>query len=152
MQEEHNDYFEVQRSANGVDFTTIGIVQPGQTTYVFTDKQPLTGYNYYRLKAVDIDGTFEIFKVRSAQVGGTRTVNVYPNPVRGNEIRYALNFNPSEGDRIRIINSMGKELLNTGVSNTTGTFMTGDGFVSGIYFMQYMGANHKQTVRLFSAE
>jgi hypothetical protein len=155
--EENFREFVIQRSSDGETFTDIATV-PGQgrdiylqiNKYQFEDVSPLLGYNYYRLKAVDLDGTFELFKVRSTRVGGLRSVKVYPNPIRGNEITFALNFNPSEGDRIRIINSMGRELVNTVVSSSTGTFWTGDNFSPGIYFIQYSGADHKQTVRLFS--
>lgn len=60
--ERNNDYFEIQRSTNGVYFETIGKRQgAGNTTaeqqYSFTDDTPFEAY--YRLKQVDIDGAFE---------------------------------------------------------------------------------------------
>lgn len=56
--------FEVQRSADGKEFKTIGVVQAkgnstNQTNYSFTDAVPINGINYYRLKQVDVNGKFE---------------------------------------------------------------------------------------------
>ena len=84
--EENVKHFEVQRSANGIDFTTIGIVQPGQTTYLFTDKEPLTGYNYYRLKSVDKDNAYKHSTIVMVNVRNEATVisSLYPNPGNGN--------------------------------------------------------------------
>lgn len=60
--EKNNSGFEVQRSANKVNFEKIGFVSGNGTTaekhnYTFTDAAPLSGVNYYRLKQVDYDGT-----------------------------------------------------------------------------------------------
>ncbi|THU39804.1 T9SS type A sorting domain-containing protein [Niastella caeni] len=86
--EEQLKHFEVQRSANGIDFTTIGIVQPGQKSYLFKDKQPLKGYNYYRLKSVDIDGSFSFstYVLVNVENGAGIISSLYPNPATGNAI------------------------------------------------------------------
>ena len=50
--------FQVQRSANGTDFTTIGTVQAdelsGTFNYQFTDVNPNKGNNFYRLLIIDL--------------------------------------------------------------------------------------------------
>ena len=83
--EEDIKQFEVERSANGIDFTTIGTVQPGQTNYLFTDKQPLTGFNYYRLKSVDMDGAYTYSSVVLVNVKNESAIisSLYPNPGNG---------------------------------------------------------------------
>jgi hypothetical protein len=73
---EHNShYFEVQRSADGAEFVSLSRVnslaengtseQPLE--YAFTDEQPYTGYNYYRLQQVDYDGTKSFSKIVSVK-------------------------------------------------------------------------------------
>jgi hypothetical protein len=48
--------YEVERSANGVQFEKIGIVPAkAQEAYSFLDQQPLSGKCFYRIKGVDID-------------------------------------------------------------------------------------------------
>jgi uncharacterized repeat protein (TIGR01451 family) len=83
--EENVKHFEVLRSANGVDFTTIGTVQPGQTTYLFIDKDPLKGYNYYRLKSVDMDGSasYSTIVLVNVKNGADIISSLYPNPATG---------------------------------------------------------------------
>jgi uncharacterized repeat protein (TIGR01451 family) len=110
--EENLKQFEVQRSGNGVDFTTIGIVQPGQTTYLFTDKEPLTGYNYYRLKSVDKDGSAEhstmvLINVRN---GANIISSLYPNPGNGN-VTLKLQ-GPVEGNvLVQVIDQQGRQVI-----------------------------------------
>ena len=84
--EQNASHFEVLRSANGVDFTTIGMVQAGNTTYLFQDKQPLKGYNYYRLKAVDKDESYKYSTIVLVNVkdGADIISSLYPNPGNGN--------------------------------------------------------------------
>jgi uncharacterized repeat protein (TIGR01451 family) len=84
--EEDVKHFEVLRSTNGVDFTTIGTVQPGQTNYLFVDKDPLKGYNYYRLKSVDMDGSasYSTIVLVNVKNGADIISSLYPNPATGN--------------------------------------------------------------------
>lgn len=61
-QELNNDYFELERSADGIHFDPIRRI-PGQSrsykseTYQYEDKRYFEGDNYYRLKQYDLDGT-----------------------------------------------------------------------------------------------
>ena len=62
--ETDNDYFIIERSANGVDYFPQGIVQGAGNSsqivkYLFIDNNPLKGTSYYRLKMVDYNGIAE---------------------------------------------------------------------------------------------
>jgi hypothetical protein len=68
-EEINSSYFEVQRSNNGSDWTTIAnVTAAGNTTlthsYSYTDKNIIGNLVYYRIKQVDIDGKFIITPVR----------------------------------------------------------------------------------------
>lgn len=84
----NNDFFEIQRSANGDDFEAIGRVEGNGTTneeksYSFLDRDAKFGINYYRLKQVDFDGAIEfhpIIQVENTFFGREVLVTVYPNP------------------------------------------------------------------------
>jgi uncharacterized repeat protein (TIGR01451 family) len=84
--EEHVKQFEVLRSNNGTDFITIGTVKPGKNSYLFIDKQPVKGYNYYRLKSVDADGSFSLSTIILVNLknGVDIISSLYPNPATGN--------------------------------------------------------------------
>ena len=64
--EKNNDYFTIERSSDGANYTEIGKTEGTGNTleksdYKFTDKHPLDGKNYYRLKHTDKNGNAEYF-------------------------------------------------------------------------------------------
>ncbi len=66
--EKDNDFFTVERSADGKNFEVLTTVEGAgssnkKLSYSYEDKKPLTGYNYYRLKQTDFNGDFEYFKI-----------------------------------------------------------------------------------------
>jgi uncharacterized repeat protein (TIGR01451 family) len=139
--EENLKQFEVQRSANGVDFTTIGTVQPGQTTYLFTDKEPLAGYNYYRLKSVDKDGSakYSTTVLINVKNGAAVISSIYPNPGNGN-ITLKLQ-GPVEGNvQVQVIDQQGRPVITRqlGVQHTTAfkTPLVLSGLSKGSYVLQ----------------
>ena len=89
-----NDYFTIERSANGVDFISIATIRGANNAnnYTYIDKQPLTGDNYYRLSQTDRDGSvtyFNILKVRLENLVN-KGVSFYPNPVK-DQLQLVLN-------------------------------------------------------------
>ncbi len=83
--EEANDFFAVERSADGVTFAAIGRVDGRNeaATYDFTDEQPATGVSYYRLGQTDLDGTVNHSEVIAVAVNTVVTgAAVFPNPAR----------------------------------------------------------------------
>ena len=68
-EEMNSRYFEVQRSENGIDWTTISnITAAGNTSanhsYSYTDKNIISKLAYYRIRQVDMDGKFSLTPVR----------------------------------------------------------------------------------------
>lgn len=82
--EHNNDYFSVERSANGISFSEIGRVPGTNNTqaqqYVYIDKQPAAGNNFYRLRQVDKDGKFIYSKQVLINMDAASVVKLYPNP------------------------------------------------------------------------
>lgn len=82
----NSDYFEIQKSDNGSSFITIGKVQAAGNSsstieYAFIDRAPYAGHNYYRLKNVDFDGTYDFSKIELVDYEGTsREISIAPNP------------------------------------------------------------------------
>lgn len=82
--EQPGQVFELERSAEGNTFTRIGTVAAnGQpSAYSYLDKQPLSGWNYYRLKIVSGTETTYSKVVKAYQDAQSAfAVRVYPNPV-----------------------------------------------------------------------
>ncbi len=81
----NNDFFTLERSENAVDFTPITKVKGAgnsttQNNYEYTDKFPVNGINYYRLKQTDFDGKTSYSGIVSATINGTLIQTIYPNP------------------------------------------------------------------------
>lgn len=81
-----NDYFDIERSANGITFSKIGVVKgSGNTsikqTYLFTDEHPLAGANYYRIKQVDTNLDFMYSGIASVEISEPQVgISLSPNP------------------------------------------------------------------------
>ena len=94
--EENFDYFEVQRAIGSIDFKPIGEIKgAGADThniqeYEFVDEKPLNGINYYRLKSIDLDGTFEYSPIQSIKFSFDSRFQVYPNPASGHELNILI--------------------------------------------------------------
>ncbi len=121
LTEVNNVGFELQRSANGVDFTKINFVTSkaengvsnATISYVVIDTKPLTSTNYYRLKQVDKDGKFTLSNI--VVIAGNKTnkfeiVNLYPNPVL-NSFNLTINSVKDENIKLVITDVVGKVLL-----------------------------------------
>ncbi len=88
-----NEYFEISRSTNGLDYMVIGHVEGNGTTsevsqYTFEDSPDFNSSAYfYRLKQVDFDGTEEIVAYYRITVEKkTQIHRVFPNPGKDNLI------------------------------------------------------------------
>lgn len=123
--ETNNDYFTIERSRNLEQFEAIQQV-PGSgnsyTTkyYSYTDKQPLQGLSYYRIKQTDKDGKFSYSELKA--VGYQRNlsdVSVSPVPTQKNIL---VSFNAIEKGNytLNIYNVEGKLMLSKELSAENG--------------------------------
>lgn len=81
--------YEVQKSANGVQWSSLGIVgsdgQAGFHTYEFTDENPYDEKTYYRLRLIGISGNDKYSKIKSVKKTDiSDIVIVKPNPATTN--------------------------------------------------------------------
>lgn len=80
-QQDINEYI-VERSNDGVSFSQIGSLQPGNTTtYSILDSRPFTGKNYYRLKVIENSGKVTYSNIVTVNLKAGIAVSIYPNPV-----------------------------------------------------------------------
>ena len=86
----NNDRFEVERSANALDWKKLGVLSgKGNNTerayYTYTDESPLLNTSYYRLKQIDFDGTYTYSQIKalSFEEELSSVLTAYPNPTIG---------------------------------------------------------------------
>lgn len=91
--EKNNNFFSVERSNDGENFTTIGTIKgagnSSQTlNYSFVDEEKLEGITYYRLSQEDYDGTDSRSKIIAVEhlcaENEDSEISVYPNPSLSN--------------------------------------------------------------------
>ena len=105
--EENFSHFEVERSTEQKKFDPIGFVQGlgeslSDVAYDFTDNNPPFGKIYYRLKSVDIDGSFEYSPIIQVINGFEGKVNLSPNPANSiSNIR--INLPSSFNDKVDLV-------------------------------------------------
>jgi hypothetical protein len=79
--EKNNNYFEIQRSTDGEQFSTVALVFAREQAengadYLYTDQnagQLATDVLYYRIRQVSMDATFTVTETRRFKVGDQRT-------------------------------------------------------------------------------
>lgn len=100
---------EIERSANGAQWSVIGIQLPDNTgDYSFLDYLPPFGTNFYRLKLRSVDGAFIYSDVRQVFIPGDKEViRIYPNPT---EQEVTIEIPHNTGTFIQLIDDAGKVL------------------------------------------
>ncbi len=154
--EENSDYFEIQKSTDGVNFARIGTVDAAGTSlttlsYTFEDASPAIGNNYYRLRMVDLDATFEYSNVVQITTRIKGDIAVYPVPV--NEAMYLVYDSNNTGTiQIQVVNFVGQTLL-TRTENTTQGLNTYEintnPLAAGTYLIQVTDDNGPSKVKRF---
>lgn len=141
--ETDNKEFIISRSVDGQQFNAVGkVVSSGNTTtgsnYVFYDKKPVNGINYYRLEQQDFSGKITDLGVRVVNVSLTdNKVEIYPNPTQ-DIINVA--FVAGLYNQIQLIDSNGKILKQISLdSSITKTAISLNNVASGIYLLKLNG-------------
>ncbi|MCB0705977.1 MAG: choice-of-anchor B family protein [Saprospiraceae bacterium] len=152
--ESNSAYYEVERSRDGENFTVLGKVAAqgntlSQHNYQFIDENPLAGSNYYRLRMVDQDGTFEYSHLLHLLLRENTgdIIRVYPNIISGPRQLIAdhdLSQSQKESLVVRLLDANGRVVLNQVPISDMGPSLYLDipTLPTGIYFLEIRG---KQT-------
>ncbi|HMR46914.1 MAG TPA: T9SS type A sorting domain-containing protein [Bacteroidia bacterium] len=141
--EVNNNYFEVEKSRNGVNFLPIGkIAGAGNSNtvlnYSFTDEQPFSGINYYRLKQTDYDGAFSYSKIVTISNDDREDWYVFPNPVTDIFFIKPVHLNDDDEVWVDIYSSCGKRVMHRTIRSETE--LRRENLSSGIYqYIIYSG-------------
>jgi hypothetical protein len=141
-EEEGNDRFEVEVSNNGRDFRQVGTVSANVSeSYTFIHEQPFGGDNYYRLRQVDLTGTYsysEVIKIVTP-FGGLGRVLV--SPTREGVLSLSVREDVTS---IEVIDAGGRQLksvsLAPGHSSIANIELPGN-LTPGVYFVRFIGVD-----------
>ncbi|MGN6495563.1 MAG: T9SS type A sorting domain-containing protein, partial [Agriterribacter sp.] len=141
--EVNNDYFEVERSADGAAWTVIGRVKahnrPGVHRYVLRDAGPVKGEAYYRLKQRNFDGTYTYSKVEMVNKTPGVLLKLYPNPAYNYIMVTMAVLRPAD---ITVWNVLGKNVTTRVIIKQMDAGKLNlyiEGLTSGIYIIKAKG-------------
>ncbi|MFN0291033.1 pectinesterase family protein [Pedobacter helvus] len=156
--ESNTSHFEVQRSKNGQTFETIGTRKAtGESssvkTYQFTDINPVSGNNYYKIKAVDNDGKFSETSVQALKFDLQQAAfTVYPNPVTNHEINFVLTTTKATQVEIKVFSLDGRmlqtEKADVQQANASFKISLNRNIPQGVYLVKLSGADVNQVAKI----
>jgi hypothetical protein len=121
--------YTIEKSNDGRNFTTLVVLQPKSNNgllnnYSFVDNTPYKGNNFYRIKAQEFGGLVKISPVVSVNTERAgANVNVYPNPVKGNNVSIQLENLDKAVYTVDVFNNLGQKVfskqINHDGNNTT---------------------------------
>ncbi len=119
----NTDRFEIEKSNQPQQWINIGSVQAAGNsntprTYTFNDIHPAIGDNYYRLKMMDLDGTFKysnVINITVNEVPNNGFISIFPNPTSG-DVTILIQSKVANKSRLSIVNMLGQELISKDIS------------------------------------
>jgi hypothetical protein len=142
--ESNNDYFVIEKSVDGRNFSSIGRVDASGNTnttssYSFTDPEIIKQKSWYRLKQFDMDGKEKDLGIRFMNAEGAAvSASVYPNPVKGNTITINTGDEPLPAS-YRLTDVQGR-MMKAGTLRQAQEQLDVQELPEGIYFLR-IGAN-----------
>ncbi len=143
--ETNNNYFTVERSLDGKNFTAIATVKGGDNintllNYSAFDEEPAIGINYYRLKQTDYSGSYKYSNIIPLNFLSEGVVfsNIRPNPATDN-ISFDFYSPISTKGNIQIIDITGRLVSNESQNISAGNQTintTLNSLSNGIYYLK----------------
>lgn len=138
-QESNVSHFEIERSGDGRQFATIGSTAAnGSTTiatdYHYQDAQPADGWNYYRIRAVDLNGASTLSEIVSIQHNEEKKhlqISATPNPARS-----FVNIRSPQSGTLQVVNSAGKVILQQQITANADSWVRTSSWAKGVYFLR----------------
>lgn len=150
--EVNNDFFSVERSTDGIQFSIIGRVDGNgndlnQNNYEFEDRDPRPGINYYRLSQTDFNGTHEKLGIKAVNFeSGSNEYSIFPNPIVGNSFSIIVNTHKEEDIKIQIFDMNGRLMMKekAEISKGENQIMIGsNSLLSGMYLLEVQSTSKR---------
>lgn len=158
--EERFHSFEIQRSSDGINFQNLAN-KMGQATYEnqravynYFDRPPFST-NYYRLKMIDLDGSYEFSEIIAVRMNcqkPNQSIKIFPNPIGAGENQLTITVDSSISSYIEVdlINAQGVLLkkfspyIESGINEINWEI---SGLSEGVYFLVFNGEKGKKNVK-----
>ncbi|RYE22491.1 MAG: T9SS type A sorting domain-containing protein [Sphingobacteriales bacterium] len=159
----NNDFFSVERSMDGIKFSSIGTQKGAGNSqrilnYSFTDVTPLNGISYYRVKQTDFNGDFAYTKTivirNNNATENTAAASAYPNPVTNGQVNVTIPNSKGETLTLYTVDALGRVVYEQKVAmennSTQLQLMNKDGseLKAGVYTILTQVNNQRVTIKL----
>lgn len=141
--ESQNDYFTIERSLDGVDWSEVARLNGAGNSnqylsYTLTDTNVPNTFVYYRLKQTDFNGEFRLSDIEQVDLSRTATLalHAYPNPVIN---VLTVTGKEKELKELTVYNQIGQNitaLINISVLNKETYLLNFSELNSGYYFLK----------------
>ena len=136
--------YEVEWSTDGSNFRSIAVINANNVNglnamYSYLHINPSEGKNYYRLKMINVDGSFEYSLVKVVNISKGISINVFPNPAQ-KFISVNLNGIPTANIQINLIDAEGRTVKRfNNIANSTNISI--ENLSAGIYELKVANKN-----------
>ena len=153
----NNDYFELEKSYDAVNFVSLGTVKGSGNShqvkeYQYTDYETTDKTVYYRLKQVDFDGQVEVFDIIPASCSVNPSFEVNQLLFNDNQLNFNITTSQNQEANIQLLNAQGqliktfKTFLNIGVNQIK---LENNRLCSGIYMLNIVGEKNHYSTKIF---
>jgi len=150
----NSSHFVIEHSVNATGFSELGMVNAAgnssvESKYSFTNKKPVQGNNYYRLKMVDIDQQFKYSTIILLKLlKDQRSMVVYPNPA-ANLLNIELNgLIQNTKLQMQVMDASGKVLkLDEYSVDNKKYILDVSAYANGLYFLTIKGGTFSELVK-----
>ncbi len=144
--------YEIERSTNGINFTTIGRLASSftkNTSYSYFDNDPPDANNvYYRLRQCNSSNECNYSLLKSIKINRQKALKVYP-VMPGNNIRVTYDASNASDVLMLVYNTYGKDVhrenreITQGINDFT---MTIENLPRGYYVLKMVGGGINESV------
>jgi len=122
-----NDHFLIEKSADGINFESLGKVVSANHTddprhYQTIDPNPSEGVNYYRLTAIYYDKTSAEAPIEMLELETIDALGLFPNPANSS-VNVSFKNLKGTNARVQIVDALGKVVKTIQVSNQQSSFL-----------------------------
>lgn len=143
------NYFEVLKSKDGVNFYPIGTLKSkgnnGQiNTYSFQDLETISGFSYYKIVSVDLDGQKQDSEIKVVALESK--LFILPTPIFDEETTLIIG---KQLDYLKysIVNMVGQEFLNSLIPNPSTVIQFGSTLAPACYILKLESNLEVETLR-----
>jgi M6 family metalloprotease-like protein len=140
--ETNNDYFTVEKSTDGINWTVLGFVDGAGSSnqilnYEFYDYTLVPGIQYYRLKQTDFNGSYGYSEIVNINylLNDLGEIMLYPNPTDG-EFNLFVKCETDEIITVRLMNAVGQLIWEKGLTAGIKQVFNIEDQPNGVYYLE----------------